>query len=85
MTTPNLVQYHFQQKSAECWNQPIQDLSNGHPQGCVNDAKGMTGFLHQLRGLTAADITLLVDAQATQDNIIGISLEKSCNTGVSTH
>ena len=85
MTTPIMAQYHFQQKSAECRNHPIQVLSNGHPQDCVSDANGMTGFLHQLRGLTAVDITLLEDAQATQDNSIGISLEKSCKIGASTH
>jgi len=72
-------------KDAEWRNQPIQELSNGHPQGCVNDAKSMTGFLHQLCGLTAADITLLVDAQVTKNNIMGISLENSCKTGGSIH
>jgi metacaspase-1 len=39
-------------------------------QGCVNDAKDMTGILKDFLGFQAADITTLTDAQATKVNIM---------------
>jgi hypothetical protein len=39
-------------------------------QGCVNDAADMSKVLQQLLGFTAADITVLTDAQATKANIV---------------
>jgi hypothetical protein len=40
-------------------------------QGCVPDANNMSALLQNLLGFTGSDITLLLDAQATKDNIIG--------------
>jgi metacaspase-1 len=39
-------------------------------QGCVNDAKDMTGILKDFLGFKATDITTLTDAQATKVNIM---------------
>ena len=39
-------------------------------QGCVNDAKDMTGILKDFLGFKDADITTLTDSQATKVNIM---------------
>jgi len=39
-------------------------------QGCVNDAKDMTGILKDFLGFTGSDITMLADAQATKAKIM---------------
>lgn len=39
-------------------------------QGCVNDAKDMAALLQKYLGFTPADITVLLDAQATKANIM---------------
>lgn len=39
-------------------------------KGCVNDAKDMAALLQKYLGFAAADLSVLVDAQATKANII---------------
>lgn len=39
-------------------------------QGCVPDANNMSALLQNLLGFTGSDITVLLDTQATKDNII---------------
>src|SRR5579884_1016758 len=40
-------------------------------QGCVNDARDMASVLKAFLGFKDSDITILTDAQATKQNIIG--------------
>ena len=48
----------------------FKNLPSAALQGCVNDARDMAALLKELLGFTAADITILTDAQATKANIM---------------
>ena len=48
----------------------FKNLPSAALQGCANDARDMAALLKELLGFTAADITILTDAQATKANIM---------------
>lgn len=48
----------------------FKNYSSATLQGCVNDAKDMSSLLQKLLGFAKADITTLLDAQATKANIM---------------
>lgn len=49
----------------------FKSYPNATLQGCVNDANDMSAMLQKLLGFTNPDITVLTDAQATKNAILG--------------